>query len=525
MGMTLTIRNTKYEVIKELGKGSYGSVFHAKSLSDNNYYAIKEIIIMDEMKEKINDIKKEADILSKFNCKNITKYYDSCKINNKFYIVMEYCNGQNLRDFINENKNELIEENILYYIIKQICIGIKEIHNKNIIHRDLKPENIFMNENKDIKIGDFGISKLFNPNKEYTTTLNKAGTIEYCAPEIRIKGIYNEKTDMYSLGCIIYELFHLSKYYDNNIRHEIKKIDSNIYNKKWQEIINSLLQINYNKRMNINKVYDIILNEIKINELENEINNININNQINNENIIIGEIYINKENINKDIRIINSFENYKRENEWWRKDSEDDYKYENEKEIKENIEIKINGQIIEFTYYYIFKKEGKYIIEYTFKKNLTKTNHMFLGCYSLTNINLSNFNTQNVTNMNLMFGFCKSLINLNLSNFNTQNVTNMSWMFDGCESLENLNLANFNTKNVTNMSLMFGFCKSLINLNLSNFYTKNVINMSFMFAGCKSLTNLNLSNFNIENVSNMSGMFAFCDSLTKDKIIANDDKN
>ena len=105
--------------------------------------------------------------------------------------------------------------------------------------------------------------------------------------------------------------------------------------------------------MNINQVYDIILNEININELENGLNNININNQINNENIIIGEIYINKDNINKDIRIINSFENAKREEKW--EDSKDDWKYENEKEIKENIVIKINGAIIEFVYYYKFK--------------------------------------------------------------------------------------------------------------------------------------------------------------------------
>ena len=94
--------------------------------------------------------------------------------------------------------------------------------------------------------------------------------------------------------------------------------------------------------MNINKVYDIILNEIKINELKNEIKNININNQMDYKNIIIGEICINKDNINKDIRIINSFDNFKREDEWWGKEEEDDYKYENEKEIKENIEIKIN---------------------------------------------------------------------------------------------------------------------------------------------------------------------------------------
>ena len=413
--MSIIIRDIEYEVIKELGKGGFGRVIQVKSKSDNNYYAIKEITIKAEMKDGLENIKKEADILSKFNCNNIVKYYDSCENKDKFYILMEFCAGQNLRDFININikNNELIEEDILYNIIKQICIGIKEIHNKNIIHRDIKPENIFMNENKDIKIGDFGISKQYNSNKEYTKTIYKVGSIEYMSPEIRKKGIYNEKTDMYSLGCIIYELFHLNKYYDDKEDEEVKKIDYNIYNKKWQEIINSLLQKDYNKRMNIKEVCDIL-------------------NEMNYKNIIIGEIYINKEDINKDIQIINSFENKKRE--WNREDREDDYKYENEKEIKENIIIKINGKIIEFAYYYKFKEKGKYIIEYLFKNNLTKINYMFSYCNLLTNLDLSNFNTQNVTNMSRMFHWCISLTNLNLSNFNTQNVTNMRSMFCYCES-------------------------------------------------------------------------------------------
>ena len=74
---------------------------------------------------------------------------------------MEFCNEGNLRNFIDKhiNDNILIEENIISNIIKQICRGIKERHDKKIVHRDLKPENIFMNDNMNIKIGDFGISK------------------------------------------------------------------------------------------------------------------------------------------------------------------------------------------------------------------------------------------------------------------------------------------------------------------------------------------------------------------------------
>ena len=259
--MSIIMRDIEYETIKNLGQGGYGRVLQVKSKSDHKYYAIKEIIIKDEMKDKIKDIQKEIDILSKFNSNNIIKYYDSYLDKDKFYILMEYCDGLNLIDFINKSikNNESIEENILYKIIKQICIGIKEIHNKNILHRDIKPENIFINEKMEIKLGDFVISKYFNPK----------GSIYYIAPEIIINGIYNEKSDMYSLGCIIYELLNLRKYYDDKEKDEIKMIDSKKYNNKWQEIINSLLVKDYNKRMNINQVYDIILNEINNNYLNN----------------------------------------------------------------------------------------------------------------------------------------------------------------------------------------------------------------------------------------------------------------
>ena len=181
--------------------------------------------------------------------------------------------------------------------------------------------------------------------------------------------------------------------------------------------------------MNLHNQY--LKEELNINN-KNSIDKIE-NNKVN---IIKGEIYINKDDINKDIQIINSFENEKRENKW--EDEDDDIERENEKEIKENIEIKINGKIIKFTYNYKFNKEGDYIIEYSFKSNLTKTCYMFSDCSKLRDLNLSNFNTQNVTNMSGMFSGCSSLTNLNLSNFNTQKVTNMSEMFCVCDSLKNI---------------------------------------------------------------------------------------
>ena len=209
-----------------------------------------------------------------------------------------------------------------------------------------------------------------------------------------------------------------------------------------------------------------------------------------NKNYILVEINIEGDDINKNIRILNSFEEYKRINEF--DDEEDDYKYENEREIKENCIIKINNKRIPFNYFYKFKEKGKFIIKYLFKKNIKNSNYMFSGCNSLRNIDLSNFNTQNVTNMSFMFSECISLTNIDLSNFNTQNVIDMSNMFSWCYSLTNIDLSNFNTQNVIDMCFMFKECNSLTNIDLSNFNTQNVTNMNDMFYGCNSLIKKNL---------------------------------
>jgi surface protein len=214
-------------------------------------------------------------------------------------------------------------------------------------------------------------------------------------------------------------------------------------------------------------------------------------NKNNENNYIIAGIYINDKDINKDIRIINSYE------EWMRKNYPKDElkeKYMNEKEINK-CKIKINELLIPFNYFHQFNQKGYYTIKYSFINNLTNMNYMFSKCSSLENINLSNFNTQNVIDMYRIFSECSSLKNIDLSNFNTQNVKDMSNMFDGCSSLENIDLSNFNTQNVTDMSLMFFKCSSLKKINLSNFNTKNVTDMASMFSDCSSLKSIDLSNY------------------------------
>ena len=241
-----------------------------------------------------------------------------------------------------------------------------------------------------------------------------------------------------------------------------------------------------------------------INEFQKE-NNVDDNNKL--SNYIIGEFEIEKDN--QTIRIINSYEEFIREKKW-----EDKEEFHNEKEIKDNCEIRINDKKIPFSYKHEFNKKGRYTIKYIFKNNLTNVNTLFRDCKYLVNINLSNFNTQNVIYMGGMFEECSSLTNIDLSNINTKNVTDMHCMFSRCSSLTNLNLSHFNTRKVTHMGGMFNRCSSLTNINLSSFNTQNVTDMEYMFSECSSLEKINLSNFNTQNATDMGYMFSRCSSLT-----------
>ena len=282
--MNICIKSNEYTIIDNIWENVYSKIYKVLNKKNNIYYTIKIISITHLREEEIEYIQNEINILSNINNEHIIKYIDSFTDNNNIYILMEYNDGSYLNEFIKnyKDKNILIDENILYNIILDLCLGIKEIHENNLIHRDLKPKNIFITKNNKVKIINFGISKKLDNKYKY----NLIGTNNYMAPEMLKGEKYSNKVDIWALGCIIYELFTLNIcFQDENIFGIINKIinekhgkiNINKYNDKWQNFIDLLLKKEDKERPDINEIYEYLRKQIK-NNSNNNLNVINENN-------------------------------------------------------------------------------------------------------------------------------------------------------------------------------------------------------------------------------------------------------
>ena len=202
-----------YEPISYIGKGNFGSITKIRRKSDGKILVWKELNY-GSMKEKYkHHISSEINILKELHHPNIVKYYDRIidKENTKIYIIMEYCPGGDLSQLIKRCKHQkqYINEDIIWKIFSQVVSALYACHtNKSgkILHRDIKPSNVFLDNDNNVKLGDFGLSLMLN--KEMFAYSN-VGTPYYMSPEQVDENKYNDKSDIWSLGCFLYELASL----------------------------------------------------------------------------------------------------------------------------------------------------------------------------------------------------------------------------------------------------------------------------------------------------------------------------
>ena len=191
---------SQYEIIQEMGRGAFSTVYKIKSKIDNNIYCLKKINI-----KKTPDKRNEINILSKLHHPNLVQYISSCSDDEGIYIIMEFCIYGDLYSLLHmvKKKRVYVNEDIIWDIAYQCLLGLEYLHSQHIIHRDIKLLNIFMSKDKSVKIGDMGMSKILS-NKEMK--LSRVGTPLYLAPELVKKEKYDYKADIWSLGCSLYHL-------------------------------------------------------------------------------------------------------------------------------------------------------------------------------------------------------------------------------------------------------------------------------------------------------------------------------
>ncbi|XP_038242741.1 serine/threonine-protein kinase Nek3 isoform X4 [Dermochelys coriacea] len=193
----------EYTVLKVLGEGSFGRALLVFHKSSDEKYAMKEIRLPKSPCD-VQNSRKEAILLSKMKHPNIVAYKESFEADGHLYIVMEYCDDGDLMQKIKYQRGKLFPEDTILHWFVQMCLGVKHIHDRRVLHRDIKSKNIFLTQNGKVKLGDFGSARLLTNPMAYACTY--VGTPYYVPPEIWENMPYNNKSDIWSLGCILYEL-------------------------------------------------------------------------------------------------------------------------------------------------------------------------------------------------------------------------------------------------------------------------------------------------------------------------------
>ncbi|XP_033369364.1 serine/threonine-protein kinase Nek1 isoform X9 [Parus major] len=252
----------KYIKVRKIGEGSFGKAILVKAKENGQHYVIKEINISKMSNKEREESRREVAVLANMKHPNIVLYRESFEENGCLYIVMDYCEGGDLFKKINAQKGiPFSEDQILDWFV-QICLALKHIHDRKILHRDIKSQNIFLTKDGTIQLGDFGIARVLNSTAELARTC--IGTPYYLSPEICQNKPYNNKSDIWALGCVLYEMCTLKHAFEaGNMKNLVLKIISGPfppvsmhYSYDLRNLLSQLFKRNPRNRPSVNSILE-----------------------------------------------------------------------------------------------------------------------------------------------------------------------------------------------------------------------------------------------------------------------------
>ena len=221
----------------------------------------------------------EVNILRDLRHPNVVRYYDRIidKKDTKIYIVMEHCEGGDMASLIKKciKDSDYIAEDVIWKIFMQVVLALYECHTRKegkILHRDLKPGNVFLDSSKNVKLGDFGLSRIMGNESVYAYT--HVGTPYYMSPEQIEDSKYNEKSDIWSAGCILYEIAALHPPFEANTHYALaKKIQAGRveripqrYSEELMRVIRWMLNVNQEKRPSVEDLLNLPYVSLRLRE-------------------------------------------------------------------------------------------------------------------------------------------------------------------------------------------------------------------------------------------------------------------
>lgn len=252
-----------YEVVKSIGSGNFGQVYLVRHKFEGRNYVVKKIKTRDMPESEREKTEQEVRLLQKLRHTNIVAYKDSYIDREQFLcIVMVNCEGGDMYSKIKSAKGKKFTEAQILEWFAQILLALLYLHERRILHRDLKTQNIFLKNSK-IRLGDFGIAKVLDGTRDFANTC--IGTPYYMSPELFKNKPYSYKSDVWGLGCVIYEMCNLRHAFDaqslNGLAMKIMRgaypPTTPFYSKALRDLISKMLLVNPAQRPSLQDILNM----------------------------------------------------------------------------------------------------------------------------------------------------------------------------------------------------------------------------------------------------------------------------